>query len=506
MGLFNIFQNNKNKKLADKDVPAKQSGKDQPSGPVCIGPKFENKLTRPNTGNRKYGMYEEYGSPKSRPGYGERWFDDELSAKLPEPNEDGTLFENRLWESDARVEPGQFQAPQPLISNVSALLEETLSTLNINDLNEIPLAKRYVEEIRERETGLTNLRKGMTKKSILSYENFDFELEQELQDEPAEKKIYYNAAVMLNNKDTPMTEREDALIEILKVDLIAIFKTKNDEYDEDLPENKSTLRNVASWIIEDIDRKGLYIDLDSIKEDILTYPLFKSYKDILSYSADESSDLGIRINPLYQKMQDLKNKIYSSGVFAKLSFRNIIIASAAKTSFGNKSPWNTYGNDPGAIKIMNSTAKCLFVEHSTPRWQLANALTMAYQIYDLTGRWINTFPYFYKSKLDKYMTEKYSDELPLTINREEAIASAYQDADGIKCSDCNKYIDPDGEVYAMRRTYCGTDGSEGFYCAECADKILSHMADLEKNGSVIMVYEESNEYPDDRKQEYNIDI
>ena len=423
------------------------------------------------------------------------YYDDTLVSKLPKPNKEGTIFENRLWESRARVEPWdpKRSTDSVLVKNTSELLEEIPNTLDLRDLSELPLKKEFKERMREREEGLFLLRESMRRKPFLlrgkdtDCDKGELDCRQQI---PAEKEMYYRAAMMINDRDASMEERQSAIIKVLMEDIAGSFREHGDEYDDSLPDNIESLKNVARWILEDADREHIYIDLDTIEGRELAEPLFSPFRSLLSDSAETGTDPGYRSNPIYGRIRELNEKISSSGVFGGMSFRNIIVASAAKTNGGAGLPWNAYGGDAGANVIMEQAAKCLFVERCTPRWHLSGMLSVAYQIYDLTNRWVNTFPYFCKSVLDQYMAERYGDRLPLVTGREDALEAAWQEAGDLVCADCGKRIGPSDEMYIMRRTYRGTEGSESFFCPECAERSLEEMGSFEKEGRVRIVREE----------------
>lgn len=417
-----------------------------------------------------------------------------FDEKLPKPGRNGTIFENRLWESGARVEPWDpnRRINQTAVKNTSDLLEEIPSTLDLRDLSELPLKKEFKERMREREEGLFLLRESMRKKPFLlrdEQEEWEDPGPERLQI-PAEKEIYYKAAVMVNDREAPIKDRQEAIMKVLARDLSDMFMARGDEYDDSLHGNLKSLQNVALWILEDADRENIYIDLDTIKGKELARALFSPFRSLISNSAEAGTDTGYRGNPIYGRISDLNEKTSSSGVFGRMSFRNIIIASAAKTNSISTLPWDAYGDDTGAKSIMEEAAKCLFVERCTPRWHLSGMLSVAYQIYDLTNRWVNTFPYFRKSILDLYMSEKYGECLPLVTGREEALEAAWQNAGDLVCSDCGKRISPSDEMYIMRRTCRGTEGSESFFCPECAERTLKEMGLFEKEGRVRIIREE----------------
>lgn len=420
---------------------------------------------------------------------------DPIADKLPKPGEGGTIFENRLWESEARVEPWDPKRAvnSSAVKNTSDLLEEIPSTLDLRDLSELPLKKEFKERIREREEGLLLLRESMRRKPFLLRDTDDgddmgnFDCRPQI---PAGKEIYYTAAMMINNREAPVKDRQEAVIKLLIENISDLFRKYGDEYDALLQNNSESLENVALWILEDADRENLYIDLDTIEENEFAESLFSPFRSFLLGSSEKSVDPGYRSNPIYKRMRELNEKTCSSGVFGKMSFKNIIVASAAKTNSGSSMPWNAYGYDAGAKSIMEQAAKCLFVERCTPRWHLSGMLSVAYQIYDLTNRWVNTFPYFRKSVLDLYMAKRYGEQLPLVTGREEALEAAWCDAEALVCADCGKRIGPSDEMYIMRRTCRGTEGSESFFCPECAERSLEEMGLFEKEGYLRIVRED----------------
>ena len=81
----------------------------------------------------------------------------------------------------------------------------------------------------------------------------------------------------------------------------------------------------------------------------------------------------------------------------------------------------------------------------------------------------------------------YPEEFPLVAGREDALAAAYREAGSIRCYDCDKLIQPDSIVYAIRRTYGGATGAESYYCPECAEKFLEEMKSYEKEGRIRII-------------------
>ena len=92
-------------------------------------------------------------------------------------------------------------------------------------------------------------------------------------------------------------------------DIAGSFRERGDEYDDSLPDNIESLKNVARWILEDADREHIYIDLDTIEGRELAEPLFSPFRSLLSDSAETGTDPGYRSNPIYGRIRELNEKI-----------------------------------------------------------------------------------------------------------------------------------------------------------------------------------------------------
>lgn len=431
------------------------------------------------------------------------------AAGLPEPDSEGRIQPDRFENSNAVIgtsKPREYRSgkqtswqdlpafprmPVPKKSSLGMLTEEVPSTISIDSIVEMPRSRRHTEELRHREAELAALSEFLDRSELISPDPLSIFKKKRYEDSQ-----YYATVKEINDRSLPREERLKGIMEIVENELIKASEIGRHTYDPDHAGNKAHVKDISELLLDDMDKTNVSIDLDELKTNGYMSPEFMLYRRAVSAAAKSGIDMGIRINPIYHKMKALEEKGSSTGIFSRISFRSLVVAAGARINWRMGSFLRPYEDDPGAAETAKASAYLMFVEKATPSWILADTLAMAYEVYDLSGKWVDDLPYFMMTGLPEYMKKKYPgypDEFPLKSGREEALAAAYMEAGEIKCCDCEKAIQKDEVVFTARRTYGGATGAESHYCPECAEKFLEEMSSYEKEGRLSIIYTEADE-------------
>jgi len=430
-------------------------------------------------------------------------------AGFPEPDSKGRIQPDLSEDSNAIIMPSGSQEyrsgkqtawqdlptsphmPVPVKNSIDMLTEEVPSTISIDSIVEMPRSRRYTTELRYREAELAALSEFLDRSELISPDPLLIFKKKRYED-----NRYYATVKKINDRSLPREERLEGIMKIVENELIKASELGNHTYDPDHAGNRAHVKDISELLLDDMDKTNVSIDLDELKTSGYMSPEFTLYKRAVSTAAKNGIDMGIRINPIYHKMKALEEKGSSTGIFSRISFRSLVVAAGARINWRIGSFLRPYEDDPGAVETAKASAHLMFVEKATPSWILADTLAMAYEVYDLSGKWVDDLPYFMMTGLPEYMKNKYPgypNEFPLKSGRAEALAAAYTEAGSIKCCDCEKTIQKNEAVYAVRRTYGGATGAESHYCPECAEKFLEEMGSYEKEGRLSIIYTEADE-------------
>ena len=246
--------------------------------------------------------------------------DTAVLAGLPEPSLNGRIYENRPEDSGAKIDditkklpecqssrgrgyvkiPAFPFMPYPKQRSMRLLTEEVPSTISIDSIAEMPRNRRYTEELRRKEAELSALSEFLDRRAALPPDPAALFSGNKYKGHPL-----YNVMEKVNDRTLPEAERLAAVMDVVEKDIIRIMTDSGHEYDKDNKGNISHIREISQSLLEDMDKKGVIFNIGELNANGSMSPEFTLYRAAISAAAKQGVDMGIRVNPLYEKIKSL---------------------------------------------------------------------------------------------------------------------------------------------------------------------------------------------------------
>lgn len=280
----------------------------------------------------------------------------------------------------------------------------------------------------------------------------------------------------------PIVEQIDKvgkLEELIISDLNKIYADKGGAGDED----KAAAKRMAENIVKSMSQhKVKIVSFDKMSK------AFSDFTATLEAYSETESPIEYDVNPMSERINRLKEGRGVSTPCSRPTFHAWLVAAGTKF---NKSlgmnPYELFSKNKEEAALANVTLRQVFVEKGTMGLMLGEQMASAFEIYDLSGEWVDDIPYFKGSLLDVYMKSHKLSYKQLLKDRRGELKRACGNPPNTVCSDCGRHLDACESVMASRRTFAGLEGAESYYCDECAEKTMTDFLDLSKEGKMEII-------------------